>query len=155
MTNPVVLDETIDVTASLPEAFAYLAEFSQIDQWDPGVARARQLTRGAPGVGTEFEIVMKAGFTLFYRIVDFRPDQRIQMSVDSRFFTAQEEIRFEPATSGTRIRYIARFNFPLVFRLFNRLFPAVMDRVGKSAMAGLKRALSEPGEDAAGEVGAG
>lgn len=155
MTNPVVLDETINVTASLPEAFTYLAEFAQIEQWDPGVARARQLTVGTPGVGTEFEIVMKAGFSLYYRIVDFQRNQRILMAVDSRFFTAQEEIRFDAAENGSQIRYVAKFNFPLVFRLFNRLFPSVMDRVGKSAMAGLKRALSEPAEEAAGEVGAG
>ena len=155
MTQPVVLDETIEVTASLPDAYSYLAEFAQIEQWDPGVARARQLSAGAPGVGTEFEIVMKAGFSLFYRIVDFQRNRRILMAVDSRWFTAQEEILFESTPSGSRIRYVARFNFPLVLRLLNRLAPSVMDRVGKSAMAGLKRALSGPAEETAGAAGAG
>ena len=54
MTQPLTLDETIVVDRPLPEVFAYLADFSRIEQWDPGVARACKLTPGAPGVGTRF-----------------------------------------------------------------------------------------------------
>ena len=137
------LDETIDVQRPLHEAFAYVSEFSRIEEWDPAVARGIKLSEGAPGVGSEYRIEMKAGFALHYRVVEFEPDTRMLMTVDSRLFTAREEIRFEGGTDSTRIRYIAEFDFPGPLALLNRVYPAAMQRVGKSAMAGLKDALED------------
>jgi NAD(P)-dependent dehydrogenase (short-subunit alcohol dehydrogenase family) len=143
MSQTVTLDETIVVDRPLAEVFAYVSEFSRIDEWDPGVARGTRLTEGAPGVGTEFRIDMKAGFSLHYTIVEFEPEKRMLMTVDSKVFTAREEIRFEDSPKGTSVRYIANFNFPLPLVAANRLYPAAMDRVGKSTMAGLKAALED------------
>jgi NAD(P)-dependent dehydrogenase (short-subunit alcohol dehydrogenase family) len=38
---------------------------------------------------------------------------------------------------------VAEFDFSTPFRAFNRLFPGFMDRIGKRAMEGLKRALDD------------
>lgn len=143
MSHIVTLDETIEVQRPLHEAFAYVSEFSRIEEWDPAVARGIKRTPGAPGVGAEYQIDMKAGFSLQYRIIEFQEDARMLMTVDSRFFTAREEIRFEATSRGTRVRYIANFDFPAPLAAFNRLYPAAMNRVGKSAMAGLKKALED------------
>ncbi|MEJ2604011.1 MAG: SDR family NAD(P)-dependent oxidoreductase, partial [Gammaproteobacteria bacterium] len=143
MTDPVILDETIEVSRPLHEAFAYLADFSRIEEWDPAVERAARLTEGPSGVGTEYRIDMKAGFSLHYRVVEFEPDARIRMTVDSRFFTANEEIRFRGVGARTRVRYIAKFDFPAPIAVVSRSFPGIMDRVGKSAMGGLKSALED------------
>lgn len=143
MSNIVTLDETIVVQRPLHEVFAYVSEFSRIEEWDPAVARGVKLTAGTPGAGSEYRIDMKAGFSLNYRIVEFEPDSRMLMSVDSRFFTAREEILFEATETGSSVRYVARFDFPAPLAALNRLYPAAMDRVGKSAMAGLKAALED------------
>ncbi len=143
MSDTLTLDETIDVSRPLHEAFSYLADFSRIEEWDPAVERGTRLTEGPPGVGTEYRIDMKAGFALRYRVVEFEPDRRIRMTVDSRFFTANEEIRFRTVGKRTRVRYIAEFDFPAPIAAFSRRFPGVMDRVGKSAMAGLQEALED------------
>ncbi|MDH3604033.1 MAG: SDR family NAD(P)-dependent oxidoreductase, partial [Candidatus Tectomicrobia bacterium] len=143
MSNIVTLDETIEVRRPLHEVFAYVSEFSRIAQWDPAVARGIKRTPGVPGVGSEYQIDMKAGFSLQYRIIEFEEDSRMLMTVDSRFFTAREEIRFEATGNDTRLRYIANFDFPAPLAAFNRVYPAAMDRVGKSAMAGLKEALED------------
>jgi len=143
MTQPLTLDETIVVDRPLPEVFAYLADFSRIEQWDPGVARACKLTPGAPGVGTGYRIDMKAGFSLHYTVVEFEPQQRLLMTVDSRLFTAREEILVRETDTGTAVRYIARFDFPRPLALANRIYPALMERVGKATMAGLQRALED------------
>jgi NAD(P)-dependent dehydrogenase (short-subunit alcohol dehydrogenase family) len=143
MSNIVTLDETIEVRRPLHEVFAYVSEFSRIEEWDPAVARGIKRTPGAPGVGSEYQIDMNAGFSLQYRVIEFEENSRMLMSVDSRFFTAREEIRFEQAGETTRVRYIARFDFPGPLAALNRICPAVMDRVGKSAMAGLKEALED------------
>ena len=127
----------------LHEVFSYVSEFSRIEEWDPAVSSARKLTPGAPRVGTRFRVDLRAGFSLDYEIIEIEEDAGMLMTVDSRFFTAREEILFEGTNDGTRVRYIAEFDFPGPIAAFNRLFPSVMDRVGKSAMAGLKEALED------------
>ena len=143
MSQLVTLDETIEVKRPLHEVFAYISEFSRIEEWDPAVARGHKLTPGAPAVGSEYRIDMKAGFSLDYRIIELEPDRRMLMTVDSRLFTAREEILFTATDNGTAVRYIANFDFPAPLAAANRLFPAAMDRVGKSAMSGMKRALED------------
>jgi dehydrogenase/reductase SDR family protein 12 len=143
MSNIVTLDETIEVGRPLHEVFAYVSEFSRIEEWDPGVARGHKLTDGAPAVGSEYRIDMKAGFSLHYTIVEFETDKRMLMTVDSSIFTAREEILFAATAKGTSVRYIANFDFPKPLAAANRLYPAAMDRVGKSAMSGLKQALED------------
>ncbi len=141
--SSLTLDESIEVQRPPHEVFAYVSEFSRIEEWDPAVARGIKLTEGAPGIGSEYRIELRAGFSLQYRIVEFEPNARMLMSVDSRFFTAREEIRFDSTDAGTRVRYIAEFDFTLPLTILNRLYPAAMQRVGKSAMAGLQAALED------------
>ncbi len=154
MSNIVTLDETIEVQRPLHEVFAYVSEFSRIEEWDPGVARGIKLTDGQPRVGSEYRIDMNAGFSLHYRIVEIEQDKRMLMTVDSKVFTAREEILFEATESGgATVRYIAKFDFPSALAAANRIYPAAMDKVGKSAMNGLKAALEddfEPPEASAG-----
>jgi len=140
----ITLDESIEVKRPLREVFAYVAEFSRIEEWDPAVARGHKLTPGAPAQGSEYRIEMKAGFSLRYRIIELEPQRRMLMEVDSRLFTAREEIFFRATKSGgTAVRYVAKFNFPRPLAAANRLYPALMDRVGKSTMKGLREALED------------
>ncbi|MDX1736184.1 MAG: SDR family NAD(P)-dependent oxidoreductase [Halioglobus sp.] len=144
------LDESVTVNRPVDEVFAYVAEFSRIEEWDPAVKSARKLTAGAPGVGTRFQVDMKAGFSLSYEIVEFEPDARLLMTVRSRFFDAREEILFESAKGGgTTVRYIATFDFSSPLSGLDSAFPGLMDRVGKSAMRGLQEALQDDFDSAA------
>jgi NAD(P)-dependent dehydrogenase (short-subunit alcohol dehydrogenase family) len=144
MTEPVTLDETIEVDRPLHEVFAYVSEFSRIEEWDPAVARGVKLTSGAPGAGAEYRIEMKAGFSLRYRVIEFEPDSRMLMDVESRLFSAREEIFFSALeTGGTRVRYVAKFDFPRALVKANDFYPGAMERVGKSAMNGLRDALED------------
>ena len=144
MNRPLILDESIEVNRPLNETFAYISEFSRIQEWDPAVARAKKLTPGAPGVGSEYRIDMKAGFSLYYTIVEFELPNRMKMEVNSRLFTALEEITFEEiGPDSCQVRYVAKFNFPMPLIMVNRLYPAAMERVGKSTMEGLKTALED------------
>jgi dehydrogenase/reductase SDR family member 12 len=143
MTKLIQLDETIDVQRPVREAFAYISEFSRVEEWDPAVARGVRLTDGALGVGSQFRIDMKAGFSLLYTVVEWEPDRRLLMTVDSKIFTAREEIFFKRIADGTRVRYVATFDFVAPLARLAKTFPGVMDRVGKSAMAGMKRALED------------
>ena len=107
MTEKLTLDETIEVARPLHEVFAYVSEFSNVEQWDPAVRHAVRLTPGQAGVGSRYRVDLRAGLSLDYEVVEFEPNTRMRMTVDSRLFTAKEEIRFETAADGTRVRYIA------------------------------------------------
>ena len=143
MKDTIELDETIEVARPLREVFAYVSEFSRIEEWDPAVARGTRLTEGPLGVGSEFRIDMNAGFSLHYTVIEWEPDRRLLMTVDAKPFQAREEIFFTRTARGTRVRYLARFDFIAPLAFLARRFPGVMDRVGKSAMAGMKRALED------------
>ena len=143
LSSPIILDETIEVQRPLHEVFAYVSEFSRVQEWDPAVSRAAKLTSGAPRVGSEFEVVLSTGISLHYRIIEFDQDARMLMTVESRFFTAREEILFDEIDTGTRLRYIADFDFPAPLAALNWIYPAGLERIGKSAMAGLKEALED------------
>jgi NAD(P)-dependent dehydrogenase (short-subunit alcohol dehydrogenase family) len=143
MKSTVQLDESIEVARPLREVFAYISEFSRIDEWDPAVARGRRLTEGALGVGSQFQIDMKAGFSLLYTVIEWEQDKRLLMTVDAKPFTAREEIFFTRTANGTRVRYLASFDFIAPLAQLAKRFPGVMDRVGRSAMAGMKRALED------------
>ena len=84
MTRTIQLDETIEVQRPLREVFAYVSEFSRIEEWDPAVARGLRLTEGPLGVGSQFRIDMKAGFSLRYSVVEWEPERRMLMTVDSK-----------------------------------------------------------------------
>jgi NAD(P)-dependent dehydrogenase (short-subunit alcohol dehydrogenase family)/uncharacterized protein YndB with AHSA1/START domain len=142
MPEPFILDEAITVRRPVEEAFAYVSVFSRIEEWDPAVARGESLTPGAPAVGSQFRIDMKAGFSLHYEVVEIEPNKRLLMDVTSKLFTAKEEILFEPRKNGkTRIRYIATFYFTAPLSTVNRLYPRAMQQVGEKTMEGLQRAL--------------
>ncbi|MEM1155864.1 MAG: SRPBCC family protein, partial [Pseudomonadota bacterium] len=88
MSKTVTLDETIVVDRPLTQVFAYISHFNRIEEWDPGVAKGTRITDGAPAVGSEFQIDMKAGFSLKYTVVEFEANKRMLMTVDSSVFTA-------------------------------------------------------------------
>ena len=50
------LHERISVQRSVADCYAYLADFSTIEQWDPGVYRAEKLSAGNPRLGSEFAL---------------------------------------------------------------------------------------------------
>ena len=144
MATPLILDESITVSRTADEVFAYLAMFSRIEEWDPAVARGTALTPGAPRVGSQFRIDMKAGFSLTYTIMELDPGQRLLMDVQSRLFTAREEIFVEALSpEQSSVRYLAEFHLPAPLALANSIYPGAMVKLGKSTMAGMKRALED------------
>lgn len=143
MPNSVLLDETIDVERPVHEVFTYLAEFCNVEQWDPGVTRATRLTPGPPRVGSAYRITLKAGLALNYRIVELVDNTRLRMEVSSRWLRARDHIHLESTGTGTRVRYIAEFDLSAPLAVLHRINPNGMQRIGKEAMAGLKAALDD------------
>ena len=74
------LHEIIEVPAPLEQAFRYTADFTHIEQWDPGVTESRKLSFGPLGLGSRFRVVIRSGFSrtpMEYEVTAFEPPHRV------------------------------------------------------------------------------
>jgi dehydrogenase/reductase SDR family protein 12 len=139
------LHETIVVTRDIEDVFRYTADFSNIEQWDPGVSDSHKLSDGAVGLGSRFRLQVRTGPTttaMDYVITGFEPPHRVVLEGSGETIHAVDEIRFSEADGATRIDYTAEITLSGLAGLFEPLVDKALDRIGKKAMAGLEDALS-------------
>jgi hypothetical protein len=132
------------VTRPQPEAFEYTADFSNIEEWDPGVVASRKVTEGPIGVGTRFELEVKFGVgttPMTYEITVYQPDHRVVLVGDGGKLHAVDEITFASHDNMTVIDYTADLTFRNFFRFIRPLMRPILRRVGKDALDGLAKAL--------------
>lgn len=135
---------TISSRRSPAEAFAYMADFANAEEWDPSVTESTR-TGGAPlGVGTAFAVVSRFGprlVPLTYRIVRFEPDSVVVLEARSKGFVSTDTISIEPAGASSRVTYDATLAFSGLGRLADPLMQLVFNRVGRKAEARLREVL--------------
>lgn len=139
------LNEQRWVDLPKPEAFAYTSDFSNIADWDPGVAASEKVTEGPIGVGTEFDLKAKFGLgtiPMRYRITEYEPDTRVVLIGRGEPLEAVDEIRFETDGDLTRIDYTADLTFFNSLRFLGPLMSPALNKVGERALDGLVKALT-------------
>ena len=148
MPKPVRLHEVIDVARAPDECFAFVADFANTRDWDPGVADAAKTSDGAVGLGTEFEVLIQSGvgpfkrkFPMQYRITGFEPPSYLVLEGTSKQCDGIDTITFTPIAGGTRIDYRADLTLNTLSDGAVKLMGPLMERMGKRAVAGLKAAL--------------
>ena len=147
------LHEVITVPRERAEAFRFTANFGLIDQWDPGVTESEKLTAGPVREGSRFRVVVKAGLgttEMQYVIKHFEPSRRVVLEGEGDGIHALDDIRFSDVEGGTQIDYTADITLGGAAGKVEFLLGPVLDRVGKKALAGLRKALTPepfpPGE---------
>ena len=109
-TRMTTLRERIETPLPIDETFAYVADFANSQEWDPGVATAERLDPGPVGVGSRYRLGVRMGgrvAPMEYRISVFEPPTRVVLTGEGSGVTAVDDIRFEPAGDGTRVDYTA------------------------------------------------
>jgi dehydrogenase/reductase SDR family protein 12 len=143
------LKETIRVTCPPQEAFAYLADFANIQQWDASVLAARQITEGPPRVGTRFRLRLQFGgrpVPMDYCITELAAPHRLVLQGSGASFMAEDRITIEPAAEGTRIAYEADIGFTAPWgKTIEALAGPLVRRGGRRAAQRLQRCLSGGG----------
>ncbi len=140
------LQETIDVPRPVDEAFAYVSQFGNAAQWDPGVAESRKTSAGPVGVGTEFALLVRFGprrIPMAYVVREHAPPHRIVLEGHGDAVHAVDTIELASIPGGTRITYTAEISLKGAFSAAERWLGGVFDRVGKTAVRGLAAALGE------------
>lgn len=126
------------------EAFAYTADFTNIESWDPGVISSRKVTDGPVGVGTRYELEVKFGsgtVPMTYEITVYEPDERVVLVGTGDKIHAVDEIRFATHDNMTVIDYTADLTFTNYFRYLGPLLKRALRKVGEKALDGLVEAL--------------
>lgn len=138
------LKETVTVAQNIEACFAYIAEFSNVEDWDPGIARSRRIDEGPLGAGSEFALDVVFGrrsVPMTYTITEFDPPRRIVLVGHGEALDAVDTIELTPDAGGTRIDYTAELTFHNFVRFIEPLLGRALKKVGRKAVAGLAVAL--------------
>lgn len=139
------LHEVRTINRPLEEVFAFVAEFSTVAEWDPGVDESSRITEGELGIGTRFSVLANfRGRTvpLEYEMTNYDLDQIAVFEVTSPRFDAVDIIEFRAIDEHTtEVDYKAEFTLKGFMRLVEPFLGGTFDRLGQKAMDGMVERL--------------
>ena len=135
----------LDVRRPIDEVFAYLADFSNTQEWDPGVVSAKKRGDGPVAMGTQFEVVSKffgQELPLDYQIVQYDPPSRVVLEAENDNLRSVDTIAFEKTARGTRLTYDANLTLKGIRYVGDFALHLAFQWVGRRALEGLQEALN-------------
>jgi carbon monoxide dehydrogenase subunit G len=143
-----VVTEVIEVPRSVEESFAYVADFTTVAGWDPGIHESRKVS-GDGGVGTVYEVQAEfRGKTMpfTYTVTAFEENVRIVLDGVGEKATSLDTIAFEATRDGgTCITYSADFKLKGVLRAAEPFLGGTFKTLARKALAGLEAKLGAAG----------
>jgi carbon monoxide dehydrogenase subunit G len=128
------------------QAFAYMADLSNLSEWDPGVDRAEQVEGDGAGAGAAYDVAVKVPLrtmTLRYETVAYDGRSTTMTAVaENALITSKDTITVEADGDGSIVTYDAELKSKGLLGLANPLLGLTFDRIGDRAAAGLIEALS-------------
>ena len=138
------LHERIETSLPIDDAFAYVADFANAQEWDPGVATAERIDPGPVGVGTRYRLGVRMGrrvAPMEYRISVFEPPVRVLLTGAGSGVAAVDDIRFERTEHGTVVDYTADIDLGGALGLIQPLLGRAFASLGRNAVDGMQRTL--------------
>ena len=140
---------TVTVQRPVDRVFAYLSDFTNTNEWDPGTVRTERVA-GDGGVGTRYRNTSKflgRETELDYLVIESVPGEKLALRGENATVVAHDTMTFERAdsggTEGTTVTYRADFEFKGVAKLVAPLFAPAFKKLGDEAEAGLREALAK------------
>lgn len=139
------VSKSVFIPKPADEVFAYLADFSNTAEWDPGVAEATRTNQGPIGPGSTFELV-----TLFrgrrvpvsYELTVYQPSTRVVLVGRNKNFTGTDDIGVTPEGNATRVAWNAEFQMRGPAKLLQPFLSGVFEKLSVEAMKGLEATLN-------------
>lgn len=139
---------TVETDWDREEAFAYLADFATIADWDPGVVRAVRHTGEPLRVGARFEVTtsyLGRESALVYETIEIDPPRRVLLRAATGTFTSLDEMAFDLRPGGgTLVTYDADLALHGIARVAELPMRLAFRRIGDAARDGLRARLAEP-----------
>jgi len=137
---------TVETTWDREEAFAYLADFATISDWDPGVVRSKRLTDEPLAVGARFEVTtsyMGRESVLVYETIEIDPPRRVLLRAETGTLTSLDEMTFDLRPGGgTLVTYDADLGLKGAAKLAELPMRLAFRRIGDAARDGLRNRLA-------------
>jgi len=113
------VERTFSVPRPVDEVFAYLADFTHTEEWDPGTISTTRIS-GDGGLGTAYANTsefMGRRVELVYETVTHRPPHEVELRGRNGRTTATDHLWCEAAGASTSVRYRATFDFAFPLNL--------------------------------------
>jgi carbon monoxide dehydrogenase subunit G len=140
------LHRTITVPRPLGEVFDFVADFTTVPQWDPGVSASRQTNGDKPAVGAIYEVTAVFNgreIPMTYRTTVLERPNRVSLEGEGSTITAVDDITFKDKGDGTtQVDYVADLNLKGPLRLAQPFLKGAFDKLADKALAGLEARLS-------------
>ena len=134
------------------EAFAYMADLTNLAEWDPGVERVEQVEGHGAGPGAAFDVAVKLPgrtMTLRYDTVAFDDTSTTMTAIaQNAVMTSKDMIAVEADGDGSIVTYDAELKLKGLLGLFDPVLGLTFNQIGDRAAAGLVDTLA--GERVAG-----
>lgn len=142
------LNERIETSLPIEEAFAYLADFANSEEWDPGVASSTRVDDGDLAVGARYRLGIRRGdrvTPMEYRITVLEPPTRVVLVGEGSGVTAVDDIRFEPRADGqgSVVDYTADIRLQGIRRIAEPFLGGMFRSIAQDAADGIERTLEQ------------
>ena len=138
------LTESVEVGAPIDEAFALVADFSRLAEWDPNVATSRVVSGRALEKGARLAVGVRfigRIVPLEYELTAIAPPAIVTYIGRGKTVTSTDTVEFAPVGTGTRIGFRADVEFRSWGRLLGPLVSFISRRQARAALARLKAIL--------------
>ena len=119
------LSQTIDRPAA--EVFAVIADVAKLATWNPTIKGARQISDGAPGEGTRFEMTVQGFGNVPQTLEEFEKDRRARYVPHFKVMTGGHRFLLTPDGVRTRVDHELEMTPRGLFKLMTPMM-AVMGR---------------------------
>jgi hypothetical protein len=136
---------TIESSLSIDQASAYMADFANAVEWDPGVVASERLFDGPVALGSRF--LLQAAFgksvvAMEYVLAAYEPGKRLLLVAETDRVKSIDEITFATTATGCAVTYDADLETLGRFRWATPLVAVMFRKIGDRARDGLKRVLN-------------
>lgn len=139
------IQRTVETTAAPGPVFAYLSDFTNTTEWDPGTITTERV-EGDGGVGTVYHNVSEFNGNkseLRYEVVDLVTDRKIALKGEGKSVHADDTMELAPSGTGTRVTYTADIRFKGLLKVAEPFLGKAFKKLGDEAEDGLNTALAK------------
>ncbi len=139
-----ILHEHLETRLPIERAFAFVADFANAEQWDPGVASSARVDAGPTALGARYDLGVRMRgrvSPMRYEVTVYEPSRRVVLTGAGAGVAAVDDIRFEATPTGTRIDYTADIRLQGLLSLAAPFASGAFRRIARDARDGMQRAL--------------
>ena len=140
----ITVERTLQIDRAPSAVFAYLADFTHTEVWDPATVSTTRTDDGPLRVGATFHNVSTyrgRQTELDYRVERFERDTRLTFVGENSTVQATDDMTFSGLGERTLLLYRAHFRFKRWFRLAEPLLRRGFEPIADDTIGRLRRTL--------------